>query len=157
MPPSFLSDIQIFLIDNRDWLRAFHIISFVAWMAGLLYLPRLFVYHSQTQPRSEISETFKIMERKLYKGIMTPGMVLTFVFGIALLFTSQYFQDDNYWMYLKIFLVLCLASAHGHMGKWRRRFESDKNIRGPGFYRVINEVPTVIMICIVLLVILKPF
>ena len=153
---SFLIDIQIFLIEHRDWLRAFHIISFIAWMAGLLYLPRLFVYHAQTQPRSEASETFKIMERRLYRGIMIPGMVLTFLFGVFLLFTSQYFAKGDYWMYLKIFLVLSLASAHGHMGKWRRRFELDQNTRGPGFYRVINEVPTVIMICIVFLVIFKP-
>jgi putative membrane protein len=138
-----------------EWLKALHIIAAIAWMAGLLYLPRLFVYHCAAAPGSELSETFKVMERRLLKAIMTPAMLATWAFGLALAYLGGSFQSD--WFLVKFAIVLAMSVVHGLLSRWSRDFANDRNQRSHKFYRVINEVPTVFMIAIVLLAVLKPF
>jgi putative membrane protein len=139
------------------WLKALHIISVIAWMAGLLYLPRLFVYHAGTSPGSPSSETFKIMERRLLRAIMTPAMLATFLFGLLLAAVPGMAGPGALWLPLKIVLVLGLAGLHGAMAAWRRAFEEDRNTHSARFFRMVNEIPTVLMIGVVFLVVLKPF
>ncbi|MFN8722163.1 MAG: protoporphyrinogen oxidase HemJ [Rhodospirillales bacterium] len=139
-----------------DWIKALHVISMIAWMAGLLYLPRLFVYHVQAQAGSIQSDTFKIMERRLLKAIMNPAMIASFVFGMWLIVLNPSLLSQG-WLHAKLLLVLGMAGAHGAMGKWRKDFEADRNVRPQRFYRIANEVPTVLMILVVILVIVRPF
>ena len=145
------------LVSMYPWSRALHIIAVISWMAGLLYLPRLFVYHCRAEPGSQMSETFKIMERRLARAIMTPAMVASFVFGIALLATPGVIPWSAPWIWGKLLLVLVLAGMHGLMLRWRRDFAEDRNRRSERFYRVANEVPTLLMIGIVVLVVVRPF
>lgn len=137
------------------WLLALHIIAFTAWMAANLYLPRLFVYHAETPAGSPQSETFKVMERRLYRGIMTPAMIATWVLGISLALTIGAFSEP--WLHAKLLFVLLLSGFHGFCGAAVRRFANDRNTRPAKFYRAINEVPFVFFIVIVFLVVLKPF
>lgn len=137
------------------WLKALHLISLISWMAGLFYLPRLFVYHTQARPGSDQSELFKVMERRLFKAIMTPAMVATWLFGLLLLLASDFLSHG--WMHAKILLVLVLTGFHFACGKWKADFAADANRRPEKFYRIANEAPTLLMIGIVILVILKPF
>ena len=140
------------------WIKALHVIGMVAWMAGLLYLPRLFVYHAGVTPGSEASETFKVMERRLLSAIMNPAMILTFVFGgllVAALGADEAFAMT--WLDLKLVLVLGLAGMHGLMSRWRQDFAQDRNRRPASYFRVMNEVPTVLLIAIVILAVLRPF
>ena len=139
------------------WIKALHIISVIAWMAGLLYLPRLFVYHAEAVAGSELSETLKIMERRLLKFIMNPAMISSFVFGGVLVMNLGAGAWDQGWLHAKLLFVIGLAAAHMAMGRWRRDFVEDKNIRTGKFYRILNEVPTVLMIGIVILVVVQPF
>jgi putative membrane protein len=142
------------------WIKAFHIISVIAWMAGMLYLPRLFVYHCAAEKGSVQSETFKLMERRLLRGIINPAMIATYVFGVWL---AWFVADSRYtgylpgWLWAKIVLVLGLSAVHGMLSRYRNDFAADSNRKSQNFYRIINEVPTVLMILIVLLVVLKPF
>ena len=136
------------------WIKAFHIIAVIAWMAGLLYLPRLFVYHCEAEPGSKRSAICKIMERRLLRAIMTPAMILAFIFGAALIHQVGL---DGGWIQAKLVLVLVLAASHGLMSRWRRDFAEDRNQRSQRFYRIANEVPTVLMILIVILAVAKPF
>ena len=138
------------------WLKAAHIISIVAWMGGLLYLPRLFVYHSNLRSGSDASELFKIMERRLLKVIMNPAMIASLVFGGLLLFDSSTDWSAP-WLYTKLAFVGLLMGVHMKMAMWRRSFEDDANTRSEKFFRLVNEVPTVLMIIIVLLVVIKPW
>lgn len=140
-----------------EWVKAFHIISVIAWMAGLLYLPRLFVYHADAEPGSVQSETFKVMERRLYRAITTPAMIATWVFGLWLLhlYGSAIFSMG--WLWLKLAFVLALSGFHGFLGSNLRAFAKDTNTRPAKFFRAINEIPTVLMIIIVIAVIVKPF
>lgn len=138
-----------------EWVKALHVISVIAWMAALLYLPRLFVYHTEAEPGSKQSETFKVMERRLYRGIMTPAMIASWVFGIWLV--VYYGYDTEGWFLVKFVCVLGLSGMHGFLGRCVRDFANDKNSRPQKFYRLINEVPTVLMIVIVIMVIVKPF
>jgi len=138
------------------WLKALHVIAVIAWMAGLFYLPRLFVYHVGATAGSELSETLKVMERKLLRIIMNPAMILSFVFGIAMLVTNPDLLHQP-WMHAKIGLVLGMAALHGYLARCRKAFARDENRHSARFYRLINEVPTVLMIGIVVLVIVKPF
>jgi putative membrane protein len=144
-------------VDGYLWLRALHIIAIIAWMAGLLYLPRLYVYHCQQVPGSLASETFKIMERRLLRLIMNPAMAASFLFGIWLIWELGAAASSAGWLHAKIVLVLLLAGMHGMMAKWRRDFEADRNRHSERFYRVMNEVPTLLMIGIVILAVVKPF
>lgn len=137
------------------WLKAWHVISLIAWMAGLFYMPRLFVYHCQVKPGSEQSELFKVMERRLYKAIMMPAMVATFAFGLLLLLGSDFLTHG--WMHAKLLLVLALLVFHFYCAKWKADFLKDANQRPERFYRAANEIPTLLMIAIVILVIVKPF
>ena len=137
------------------WLKALHIIAVIAWMASLLYLPRLFVYHAGAAKGSETSETFKVMERRLLKGIANPAMAATWILGIALAIELGAWKDG--WLHGKLALVLLLSGFHGFLSKTVRTFAADENKRPAGFYRWINEIPTVALVGIVLLVVLKPF
>jgi putative membrane protein len=137
------------------WLKALHIISIIAWMAGMLYLPRLFVYHAEAPKGSAMSETFKIMERRLLKGILNPSIALAFLTGIALALQTGFWRAP--WFHVKFALVLGLAALHGYFARYVRIFATDANERSPRFFRVLNEVPTVLMVLIVILVVIKPF
>ena len=139
------------------WLKALHIISVIAWMVGLLYLPRLFVYHCDAPAGSLSSETFKVMERRLYWAIMTPAMLATWLFGLGLLASSPVVDWSSVWVNLKLFLVVIMTGLHGIMARWQRDFAGDANRHSARFYRISNEVPTVLMIAIVLTVTIKPF
>jgi putative membrane protein len=146
-----------FLSDAYPWIKALHVIAVIAWMAGLLYLPRLFVYHADAQPGSPQSETFKVMERRLLRAIMTPAMAAAWLFGLLLLSVPGVASFSDGWVYAKLFLVVLMSAAHGKMGRWQRDFETDANHRPARFYRLANEIPTLLMIGIVILVIVKPF
>ncbi len=145
------------LADLYPWTRALHIVAVIAWMAGMLYLPRLFVYHAGAAPGSESSEMLKIMERRLLRAIINPAMIAVFLLGGALLLTPGVADWSMGWLHLKLLLVLVMAGLHGVMSKWRKEFEADRNQRSAKFYRLVNEVPTVLMIAIVILVVVKPF
>ena len=143
-----------------EWIKAFHIIAVIAWMAGMLYLPRLFVYHCAAETGSVQSETFKVMERRLLRGIINPAMIATWVLGLWLAWLgpdSRYGWFASSWLWAKIILVLALSAVHGLLARWRKDFAQDRNRHSPRFYRIINEVPTLLMILIVFLVALKPF
>ena len=137
------------------WIKAFHVIAIIAWMAGMLYLPRLFVYHSETQKGSIQSDTFKIMERRLLKAIINPAMIVAWALGLYLVWDGGWYASG--WLHAKVFLVLILSGFHGFLSGLVKDFAADRNTRPARFYRMINEVPTVLMIGIVILVIVKPF
>jgi putative membrane protein len=137
------------------WLKSFHVIAIIAWMAGMLYLPRLFVYHCEAARGSIQSETFKIMERRLLKAIINPAMIVTWVLGLYLAFAGGWFQSG--WLHGKLLLVVILSAVHGVLVKHTREFAEDRNTRPARYFRILNEVPTVLMIGIVILVIVKPF
>ena len=137
------------------WLKAVHVIAVIAWMAGMLYLPRLFVYHCEAEAGSKQSETFKVMERRLLRAIINPAMVVTWVAGLWLVIASGHYRSG--WMIAKFVLVLILSALHGQFTRWTREFSEDRNTRSQKFYRIINEIPAVLMIGIVILVIVKPF
>jgi protoporphyrinogen IX oxidase len=137
------------------WIKALHVIAVIAWMAGMLYLPRLFVYHCNAEPGSPQSETFKIMERRLLKAIINPAMIAAWVLGLWLAWTGGWFGAG--WLHAKLVLVLILSGLHGGFARWARAFAQDRNRRPARFYRIVNEVPTMLMIAIVILVIVKPF
>jgi len=144
-------------VSGYLWIKALHVISVIAWMAGLLYLPRLFVYHTQKEPRSDASETFKIMERRLSRAIMNPAMVASFLFGGLLLWDLGADALSMGWLHAKLACVAGLVAMHGLMARWRREFAEDRNRHSERFYRLMNEVPTVLMIAIVILAVVKPF
>jgi putative membrane protein len=137
------------------WIKALHVVAVIAWMAGMLYLPRLFVYHSDSPKGSIQSDTFKLMERRLLKAIMTPAMIVTWVLGLILVWQGGWMTSG--WLHAKLALVLLLSGAHGFLSRAVKDFAADRNTRPAKFYRMINEVPTVLMIGIVILVIVKPF
>ena len=138
-------------------IKAFHIMSVVAWMAGLFYLPRLFVYHADAPAGSPMSETFKVMERRLLRGIMNPAMIAVYVLGIALASIPGIVDWHAGWIYAKLVLVAGLTVFHHLLGLWRKDFAADRNARPARFYRVVNELPALALIGIVVLVVLKPF
>ena len=138
-----------------EWIKALHIIAVIAWMAGMLYLPRLFVYHCEAESGSEQSETFKIMERRLLKVIINPAMILTWLAGLYLAWAGHWFSAG--WLHAKLVLVLVLSGVHGFFSRWVKDFAAGRNKRSQRFYRFINEVPTLLMVLIVILVVVKPF
>jgi putative membrane protein len=144
-------------MDLYLWIKAAHVMSVIAWMAGIFYLPRLFVYHAATPVGSQQSETFKVMERRLLRGIMTPALIATFVFGTWTALDAGWFSGDGLWLDVKFVLVLVLAAFHGACAKWRKDFEADRNKNTERFYRIANEVPTLLVFAIVILVVVKPF
>jgi putative membrane protein len=146
-----------FLSAMYPWTKSFHIISMVAWMAGLFYLPRLFVYHCATKTGSTDSERFKVMEYRLLKQIATPAMIATWVFGIMLVLTPGVISWSAGWWHVKLLFVILMSGFHGAMSKWRREFMQDRNTRSQRFYRIANEVPTLFLVVIVIMVIVRPF
>ena len=139
-----------------EWIKALHVIAVIAWMAGMLYLPRLFVYHCEAEVGSKQSETFKVMERRLLKAIINPAMIVTWFAGLYLAWSGRWLFT-SWWIYGKLFLVLVLSGVHGLFARWVKDFAADRNRHQQKFYRLINEVPTVLMIGIVILVVVKPF
>ena len=139
------------------WIKAFHVIAVIAWMAGMLYLPRLYVYHCQVERGSAESERFKVMERRLLRGIVNPSMIAVWVLGLTLAFTPASGGWGQTWLHVKLLLVLLLSATHGLFSKWRKDFLNDRNARSETFYRIWNEVPAVLMLFIVILVVVKPF
>ncbi len=139
------------------WIKALHIVAVIAWMAGMLYLPRLFVYHAGVQPGTDASEMLKVMERRLLRAIINPAMAATFVLGGLLLLTPGVVAWHAGWIWIKLGLVLALGALHGVFSRWRREFEADRNTRPARTYRIANEIPTAILIAIVILVVVKPF
>jgi protoporphyrinogen IX oxidase len=137
------------------WVKALHVISVIAWVAGMLYLPRLFVYHAEAAKGSETSETFKVMERRLLKAIVNPSMILVFLTGFTLVYLTGDWQDG--WWQAKFVLVLVLTGLHGYFARCVRSFADDRNERPARFYRFLNEAPTILMIFIVVLAVVKPF
>ena len=137
------------------WVKAFHIIAVIAWMAGMLYLPRLFVYHCETVSGSAESEHFKKMERRLLKAIVNPAMIAVWVLGVYLVVSSEAWRQ--HWLQVKFVLVLAMSAVHGLYARWVRQFAADANTHSARFYRVWNEVPTVLLIAIVILAVVKPF
>jgi putative membrane protein len=146
---------MMFLSNSILWIKAFHVISVIAWMAGMFYLPRLFVYHTETVPGSAESERFKIMERRLLRAIINPAMIATWVFGLLLVWLTAAYQE--HWFQAKFALVLVMSGLHGYFAGRVRAFAEDRNTRPARFYRILNEVPPVLMIVIVILVIVQPF
>ncbi len=145
-------------MDWYSFTKALHIIAVIAWMAGMLYLPRLFVYHVSAKPGSELSETFKVMENRLLRFIINPAMAATWILGLILVFGFNVvdIRTDG-WLHAKLLLVLILSGFHGALARWRKDFAADRNARSARFYRIANEVPTVLMIAIVILAVTKPF
>jgi len=137
------------------WLKAFHIVAAMAWMAGMLYLPRLFVYHSAAKPGSELSETFKTMERRLLNFIMMPAMIVTWIIGIVLVLQGQWLGAG--WFHVKFVAVVLMTVLHGLFAHWVNEFSFDRNPHPAKIYRIVNEIPTVLLIVIVLLAVVKPF
>ena len=145
------------LRDAYPWIKSFHIVSMVAWMAGLLYLPRLYVYHAVAPVGSDRSETFKVMERRLQRGIMTPAMIATWSFGLVLAGTPGIVDWQMGWMWAKLALVVGLTMFHYALSHWRAAFNADRNRFSMRFFRIVNELPTLLLIAIVVLVVVKPF
>ena len=137
------------------FLKALHIIAVISWMAGMLYLPRLFVYHAATKPGSAPSETFKVMERRLLNFIMTPAMALTWILGIALMIQGHWIGAS--WFHAKFVLVIAMSGMHGFFSRYVADFARDRNTHTQKFFRIVNEIPTVLLILIVLLAVVKPF
>lgn len=149
-----------FLLSFYPWIKSFHVIAVISWMAGLLYLPRLFVNHCGVEIGSPESELFKVMEEKLARIIMRPAMIATLLFGLAMIGipgTPGYILHAGAWLWLKLAFVVGLLGAHFAMMSWRRDFEADRNLRSDRFYRIANEIPTALMVGIVICVIVKPF
>ena len=145
----------LWLQPQISWVKALHVIAIIAWMAGMLYLPRLFVYHAEAAKGSAVSETFKVMERRLLRAIVNPSMMLVFLTGFTLVFLTGDWRDG--WWQAKFILVLGLTGLHGYFARGVRDFAEDANRRPARFYRVLNEAPTILMILIVVLAVVKPF
>lgn len=144
-----------YVLESYLYLKAFHIIAVIAWMAGMLYLPRLFVYHCDAPVGSQQSETFKVMERRLLKAIINPSMVIAWILGLLLAWVMGYFSSP--WFHAKLTLALVMSGVHGMNVSWWRAFAEDRNTHSAKYFRVMNEVPTLLMIFIVILVVVKPW
>ncbi|MFZ5931536.1 MAG: protoporphyrinogen oxidase HemJ [Pseudomonadota bacterium] len=146
-----------FLSEYYLWIKSLHLIAVIAWMAGMMYLPRLYVYHTDAPVGSVQSEKFKLMEGRLLRGIINPAMILVFVLGGMLLLTPGLIDWQSWWIWLKLALALALGGIHGLFSRWRREFAADIRTRPGLYYRIANEIPFVLMIAIVILVIVRPF
>ena len=143
------------MADPYLWLKAVHVIAIIAWMAAMLYLPRLFVYHAEAGPRTPQAETFKVMERRLLRFIATPALIVVWITGLWLAVQGGWFTAG--WLHAKLLLVVLMSGLHGFLAATTRKFANDVNTRPARFYRIVNEVPTVLMVLIVVLVVVKPF
>ena len=144
-----------FLGEGYLWNKALHVISVIAWMAGMLYLPRLYVYHCDAEPGGVQSETFKVMERRLLRAIINPAMIAAWVFGIMLVIHGELWREG--WFHAQFVLLIAMSSVHGFFARWRRHFAADANRHDARYYRIMNEVPTVLLIAIVILAVVRPF
>ncbi|MGH7210467.1 MAG: protoporphyrinogen oxidase HemJ [Acetobacteraceae bacterium] len=145
------------LAHAYPWTKAFHIISMIAWMAGMFYLPRLYVYHCDLRTGSAESERFKVMERRLLRQIVNPAMIATWTFGILLVLTPGVIDWSWGWWHVKLAAVIAMSVLHGEFARWRKDFLHDRNRRPARFYRIANEVPTLLVMLIVIMVIVRPF
>jgi putative membrane protein len=143
------------MADLYLWLKTLHILAVISWMAAMLYLPRLMVYHAEAPAGSALSETFKVMERRLLKGIATPAMIATWIFGLWLAWDAGFFSSG--WLHAKLLLVVVLSGIHGFLAGAVRKFAEDRNTRSARTWRILNEVPAVLLVFIVILVVFKPF
>ena len=143
------------MADPYLWLKAVHVIAIIAWMAAMLYLPRLFVYHAEAGPGTPQGETFKVMERRLLRFIATPALIVVWITGLWLAVQGGWFAAG--WLHAKLALVVLMSGVHGFLAATTRRFANGANTRPARFYRIVNEVPTVLMVLIVILVVVKPF
>ena len=146
-----------FLAPLYPWTKAFHVISVIAWMAGMFYLPRLYVYHCEVRPGTAESERFKVMERRLLRQIINPAMIATWTLGILLVLTPGNIDWSAGWWHVKLAAVVLLSGFHGMLSRWRRDFLADRNRRSQRFYRIANEVPTLLVIVVVVMVVVRPF
>lgn len=144
------------LLPYYEWLRALHIIAIISWMAAMLYLPRLFVYHADSKVGGEVSEQFKVMERKLLKIIMNPAMIAAWFFGILMLLAVPSLLEEG-WMHVKLTGVLLMSGVHGVLSKHVRLFQNDSREKSAKFYRIVNEIPTILMIIIIIMAVVQPF
>lgn len=147
---------QDFLLQHYLWIKALHVSAVMAWMAGMLYLPRLFVYHADAAKGSDISETFKVMEYRLLRYITNPAMIAAFLFGALMLWANPDLMKQG-WMHVKLTMLFLMFGVHGLYARWRKQFARDENTRPAKFYKIWNEVPTVLLIVIVLMAVVKPF
>jgi putative membrane protein len=146
-----------FLLQHYEWLRALHIIAVIAWMAGMLYLPRLFVYHADKAPGSPEAEMLKSMEVRLLRIILNPAMIISWLLGLSMLYANPGMLSDGGWMHLKLTLVVLMSGLHGFLAKCRKEFERGENKRSAKFYRFLNEAPTLLMIVVVIMAVVQPF
>jgi putative membrane protein len=146
-----------FILAHYMWIKALHVIAMVAWMAGMFYLPRLYVYHVAADKGSELSETLKIMERKLLRMIINPAMIATWLFGTVMLLANSGIMSTGGWMHVKLAAVILMQIFHAFLSRWRKAFLKDANLHTEKFYRLMNEVPTLLLAVIVIMVIVKPF
>jgi putative membrane protein len=147
--------VLMFLSNNILWIKALHVISVIAWMSGMFYLPRLFVYHTETEAGSAESERFKVMERRLLRAIINPSMIATWVFGLTLAYLTEAYKEP--WLQMKFVLVIVMSGLHGYFAGRVKAFAQDRNDKPARFYRILNEVPPILMVFIVILVIVQPF
>jgi len=138
-----------------EWIKALHVIAVIAWMAGMLYLPRLFVYHAEAKPRSELSETLKVMERRLLRGIINPAMIASYVFGIWMLTINPGLLHETF-MQVKLAMVIVMQIIHALLARTRRHFAQDRNIHSARFYRILNEIPAALIVIIVIMIVVRP-
>jgi putative membrane protein len=137
------------------WFKAFHVMAAISWMAGMLYLPRLFVYHCRAEKGSPQSETFKVMERRLLRGIINPAMVVSWALGLWMVYDGGWISA--HWLHVKLLLVVVLSGVHGMLARWTMDFAADQNRHSERFYRIVNEVPAVLMVGVVIMAVIKPF
>ena len=137
------------------WFKAVHVMAVISWMAGMLYLPRLFVYHCNAELGSRQSETFKVMERRLLRGIINPAMVVSWALGLWMIYDGGWISA--HWLHVKLALVVALSAFHGMLARWTADFAADHNLHSERFYRIANEVPALLMVGIVFMVVIKPF
>jgi len=154
---ALIAVLLILILDDAayDWIKAIHIMAIISWMAGMLYLPRLFVYHCDAAPGSELSETLKVMEQRLLRIILNPAMILAWILGLWLAWNANWFSAG--WFHAKLAFALALSGVHGHYSASARRFANDQNTRSSRYWRMMNEVPALLMVVIVILVVVKPF
>lgn len=151
-----MAGMQEWLYAHYLWVKAGHVIAVMAWMAGMLYLPRLFVYHAGAAAGSELSETLKIMERRLLRAIINPAMILSFLFGGLMIFANPAIMQGG-WIHVKLTAVILLTLIHGMLARHRKQFAQDRNVHSAKYYRFLNEAPTLLMVIIVIMVIVRPF
>jgi protoporphyrinogen IX oxidase len=149
------NSLQSCLGNYIPWILAFHIIAVIAWMSAMLYLPRLFVYHTETAPGSQSSERFKVMERRLLKGIMNPAMIAVWILGLTLAWLTGAYLDT--WMQIKFVLVIAMSGLHGYFVRCWRDFANDRNVHSARFFKILNEIPALLIVLIVILVKVQPF